>query len=111
MVTPEQAALRVELVEEPEEVVLVGAAAVVEDERALGLARRLANQWTSSLTRASAPARGFVTGVRTRSISSRRSSRNGGRISFSPRCSGSSSTPKPGSSVAISNRTPLGSRK
>ena len=41
---PEQAPLRVELVEQPVEVVLVGAPAVVEDERALGLARRLAEQ-------------------------------------------------------------------
>ena len=55
--------------------------------------------------------RGFVTGTRACSISSRRSSRNGGRMSFSPRCSGSSSTPKPGPRVATSNRTPLGSRK
>ena len=36
-------------------------------------------------------------GVSTASICSRRSSRNGGRISFSPRWAGSSSTPKPGS--------------
>ena len=42
VVTPEQPPLRVELVEQPEQVVLVGPAAVVEDERALGLARRLA---------------------------------------------------------------------
>ena len=42
VVTPSRRRSRVELVEQPEEVVLVGAAAVVEDERALGLARRLA---------------------------------------------------------------------
>ena len=38
-------------------------------------------------------------------------SNRGGSTSFSPRCSGSSSVVKPGPSVAISNSTPLGSRK
>ena len=97
---PEQPALRVELVEQPEEVVLVGAAAVVEDQRPLGLAGRLAQPVDQVARLAAAHAgvavRGLATGHQLASISSRRSSRNGGRISFSPRCSGSSSTPKPG---------------
>ena len=41
----------------------------------------------------------------------RRCSKAGGRTSDSPRWSGSSSTEKPGPSVASSKRTPLGSRK
>ena len=103
--------LGIELVEEAEEVVLVGAAPVVEDEGALWVALGLADSVDQLAHPAERAARGFWTGVRTRSISSRRSSRNGGRMSDSPRCSGSSSTPKPGSMVAISNSTPLGSRK
>jgi hypothetical protein len=41
---PEQATLRVECVEQRDEVMLVGAAAVEEDEGALGLPGRLARQ-------------------------------------------------------------------
>jgi len=55
--------------------------------------------------------RGSAIGVRTRSTCSRRCSNAGGRMSASPRCAGSSSSAKPGPSVAISKRTPLGSRK
>ena len=55
--------------------------------------------------------RGFSIGVRTASICSRRPSSHGGNTSVSPRCSGSSSAAKPGLNVAISNSTPLGSRK
>ena len=45
------------------------------------------------------------------SISARRGSRNGGSASFSPSVAIGSSVAKPGPSVAISNRMPLGSRK
>ena len=38
---PQQAALRVELIQQRSQIVLVGAAAVQEDQRALGLAGRL----------------------------------------------------------------------
>ena len=55
--------------------------------------------------------RGFGSGVRTRSIWSRIGSKRGGSVSFSPRCSRSSSVAKPGPMVASSNSTPLGSRK
>ena len=55
--------------------------------------------------------RGFSTGRRICSRRGRRCSCMAGRRSSSPRCSGSSSTAKPGPIVAISNRTPRGSRK
>ena len=55
--------------------------------------------------------RGFLTGLRFGSTSARRCSKSGGSESFSPRCSSGSSTVKPGPIVAISKRTPLGSRK
>jgi hypothetical protein len=58
-----------------------------------------------------AQGRGLGSGVRTGSSCARRCSKAGGRTSASPRCSGSSSTAKPGPFVAISKRTPLGSRK
>ena len=45
------------------------------------------------------------------SIAALRGSRNGGSASFSPSVSIGSSVAKPGPSVAISNRMPLGSRK
>jgi hypothetical protein len=61
--------------------------------------------------RAAQLARGSGNGVSTGSICARRCSNAGGRISASPRCAGSSSVENPGPSVAISNRTPLGSRK
>jgi hypothetical protein len=49
-------------------------------------------------------------GFRFRTIASRRDSRNGGSTTFCPSVSASSSTAKPGPSVAISNSTPFGSR-
>ena len=55
--------------------------------------------------------RGFGSGVRTGSTRSRRCSNAGGSDSRSPRCSSGSSVANPGPSVAISNSTPLGSRK
>ena len=55
--------------------------------------------------------RGFGSGVSSGSTCSRRCSNAGGRESRSPRCSRGSSVVKPGPIVAISNRTPLGSRK
>ncbi len=105
-----QPPLRVEHVGEAEQVVLVGAAAVVEDDQAGGVAvrRPLAMDELAHATRA---ARGLVTGVSARSSCSRRCSCCAGSFSASPRCSGSSSTAKPGERVAISNSTPRGSRK
>jgi hypothetical protein len=50
-------------------------------------------------------------GVRFATISARRGSRNGGSTTVSPSVASSSSTANPGPSVAISNRTPFGSRK
>jgi hypothetical protein len=44
-------------------------------------------------------------------IASRCGSRKGGSTTFSPSVAGSSSTAKPGPSVAISNSTPFGSRR
>ncbi len=44
-------------------------------------------------------------------IAARCGSRKGGSTTFSPSVAGSSSTAKPGPSVAISNRIPFGSRK
>src|SRR3954470_21172742 len=55
--------------------------------------------------------RGLWIGVSVRSTWSRTFSKRGGSTSFSPRCAGSSSVEKPGPFVAISNSTPLGSRK
>ena len=105
---PDEAPLRVEHVEERHEIVLVGPAPVEEDERALGLARRLAHEGRQVFCHAS---RGFRSGVSVGSICSRSSSNAGGSESRSPRDSSGSSAVKPGPSVAISNRTPLGSRK
>ena len=102
-----QPALRVQDVGEPEQVVLVGAAAVVEDEQALGRAVR----GTFLVDQAHAKTLGFSTGRSVASSSVRRCSCCLGSLSASPRCSASSSTAKPGESVAISNRTPLGMRK
>ena len=56
-------------------------------------------------------ARGSGSGVSRASISSRRDSRNGGRMMRVPSSPTGPSTVKPGPSSAISNRTPLGSRK
>ena len=105
-----QAPLRVEHVGEPEQVVLVGAAPVMEHDQAGGIAvrRPLA---VLERAHATAAARGLTTGDSTRSSCSRRCSCWAGSFSASPRCSGSSSTAKPGESVAISNSTPRGSRK
>ena len=102
----QQPPLGVEQVKQPEEVVLVRRAPVHQHERALGLARRGAYAVDHALV-----ARGFSSGVTVASIFSRIGSNFGGSTSFSPRCSGSSSASKPGPSVAISNSTPLGSRK
>ena len=101
----EQPPLGVERVEERVEVVLVGAAAVQEDERSLRLAR------SRPLDDCQRHPRGFGSGVSTGSICSRRCSNAGGSESRSPRCSGSSSVANPGPSVASSNRIPFGSRK
>src|SRR5580700_10112445 len=53
----------------------------------------------------------YPSGFNPASIWARRDSRNGGSASFSPSVSIGSSVAKPGPSVAISNRMPLGSRK
>ena len=54
---------------------------------------------------------GYEIGSSPARIASRRGSRKGGRATCSPSVAVSSSTPKPGPSVAISNRMPLGSLK
>ena len=105
-----QALPRIERVEQREEIVLVGAAAVQQDESALRLADRRALQRRQAHVRVQL-SRGAGSGVSSGSTCVRRCSKSGGRISFSPRRSMSSSVPKPGPSVAISKRTPLGSRK
>ncbi len=63
-----EAPLRIQLVEKRDEVVLVGAAPVVEHQRALGLAGRLADEVNQAQA---AACLGLTTGVSTRSISSR----------------------------------------
>ncbi len=114
---PEQPPLRIEDVEQGEEVVLVRPPAVQEHERPRRLAGRGADEMSERLhgrrryARVAHDARGSGSGVSSGSTCARSCSNAGGRISFSPRCSGSSSTEKPGPSVAISKRTPLGSRK
>jgi len=105
-----QATLRVERVEQREEVVLVGAAPVEEDERAVRVPRGRAGSRFQA-QRAAQASRGFVIGVSTGSTWSRRCSKSGGSERRSPRDSSGSSVVKPGPMVAISNRTPLGSRK
>ena len=106
---PEQTPLGIERVEEREEVALVGAAAVEENERPLRLARRVADERLDQVTFHAA--RGSGSFVNAGSIRSRRCSKAGGSESRSPRCAGSSSVAKPGPSVASSKRTPFGSRK
>ena len=56
-------------------------------------------------------ARGSGNGVNRASTSARCDSRNGGRMILEPNSSSGASTVKPGASSAISNSTPLGSRK
>ena len=109
---PEQPPLRVERVEQGIEVALVRTTPVEQDERSLGsaLGRPLERMQLERHELVQA-ARGSGSGVRTGSICARRCSNAGGRISVSPRCSASSSIEKPGPIVAISNSTPLGSRK
>src|SRR6185503_11471547 len=99
-----QPPLRVEHVGEAEQIVLVRAAAVMEDDQAGGVAagQPLA---VDQGAHAIAAARGLTTGESARSSCSRRCSCCAGSLSASPRCSGSSSTAKPGERVAISNRT------
>ncbi len=110
---PEQPSFGVERVEKGVEVVLVGAPAVQEHERP----RRRAGGGALEMTKLGRAhelahaARGSGSGVRTGSIFARRCSKAGGRMSASPRWSASSSIEKPGPRVAISNSTPLGSRK
>ena len=57
------------------------------------------------------PSRGFGSGVTDCSMRSRRCSKAGGSDRRSPRCSAARRWRSPGPSVAISNSTPLGSRK
>src|SRR5215212_707532 len=94
------------------EVFLVPARAVQqEDCRAcLVLARQIAVDETEVGAHELSPA-GTRSGGRTSSSLSRRVSSQGGSLRCSPRCSWSSSTAKPGGSVAISKSTPPGSRK
>src|SRR5215212_6541272 len=97
---------------ESDEVFLVTSRTVQqEDCRArLVCARQIAVDETQVGAHALSPA-GRCSGGRTSSSLSRRVSSQGGSLRRSPRCSWSSSTPKPGGSVAISKRTPPGSRK
>ncbi len=88
-------ALRVEQVEHRVEVVLVRAATVQEDERSLGVSGRGPLERPQAHARVQL-SRGFGSGVRIGSTCARRCSKFGGRISVSPRCSMSSSVPKPG---------------
>ncbi len=106
---PEQPPLGVERVEQPVEVVLVRAAPVDEHERAVRVARGLADERVEA--QVCHAALGSGRGVSAGSICSRRCSNAGGSESRSPRWAGSSSVAKPGPIVAISKRTPLGSRK
>ena len=106
-----QALPRIERVEQREEVVLVGAAAVQEDESALRLADRRALAARSRLTCASSsPADPAAASAAARPASGDARSRAAGSASRRD-APVSSSVPKPGPSVAISKRTPLGSRK
>jgi len=105
-----QAPFRVERIEEREEVVLVRPAPVEEDERAVRLACGRAGSRLEA-QRAAQLSRGFVIGVSTGSTCSRKCSKSGGSERCSPRVSSGSSVVKPGPMVAISNSTPLGSRK
>ena len=84
--SPAAAVLGIERVEQREEIVLVRAAAVEEDERALRLARRRALERAEAHARVQF-SRGFGSGVSIGSTCARRCSKSGGRISFSPRCS------------------------
>ena len=106
-----QPALGIEHVGQRQQVVLVGAAAVVEDEQAGGLPVRRPLAERQRAQAGSLARRGFSIGVSTRSSRSRRCACIAGTRSSSPRCSGASSTAKPGERVAISNRIPRGSRK
>src|SRR5262249_33072602 len=101
---------RVEEVEQRIEVVLVGAPAVEEDERTFRFTRGGAKP-VLELHRAVAVARGFGSCVRIGSTCERRCSKAGGSEGRSPRGSSGPSAANPGPIVAISNRTPLGSRK
>jgi hypothetical protein len=109
----QEPSLRIEVIEERKEVVLVRAAAVEEDERARRLVRRRTDSVLKRVDaqRTGSRTRGLRMGVRICSTRSRRCSKLGGRASRSPRCSGGSSAANPGPIVAISKRTPLGSRK
>src|SRR6185503_6310885 len=96
-------------VAERHHVVLVAAGAVQQQERRrAGRRGRLEHMMEAEIRHY---ATGIVSGGSTRSICGREASNHGGSTSDSPRCAGSSSTAKPGPSVAISNRTPPGSLK
>ena len=105
--------LRVEHVEEREEIVLVGAAAMQQHERAVRLSGGRADEVAQAGVGHGARAgRGSGRGVKDllhaiAQVLERRRQRR----ARSPRCAGSSSVAKPGPSVAISKSTPLGSRK
>src|SRR5580700_1864121 len=95
---------------ERDEVVLVAAGAVQQQQRArigLGTFFKAMNEGQGHQAVRSAACRSGNTA----SISLRRASRNGGSFRSWPSVSTGSSTAKPGTSVAISNRMPPGSRK
>ena len=100
--------LRVERVEQRQQVVLVRAAAVEEDERAVAARRP-----PRAARRTSHPRGPRARQRREPRLELRRGAARsaGGSESRSPSVSSGSSVVKPGPIVAISNRTPLGSRK
>jgi hypothetical protein len=89
----------------------MGAPCVLVSETTSAPLQRTAFRQALLAQRGAAAVRGFGSGVSTCSTCSRRCSNAGGSESRSPRCSSCSSAVNPGPSVAISNSTPLGSRK
>ena len=101
---------RRELSPERNQVVLASAGPVQEEQRHVGLAWEEA-VGEPEIPRAHPRTAGTRRGGNTSSSRSRCGSSQGGSFRLSPSRSGSSSTVKPGGSVAISKRTPPGSRK
>ena len=105
----EQPSLGIERVEKRVEVVLARPAPVEEDERSLRVAGRRPDEVLEA--HETGALRGSGSGVSVRSTCSRYCSKLGGSERRSPSDSSGSSDVKPGPRVAISNSTPLGSRK
>ena len=88
-----------------------GGASGLEDQNARCLAASLVSAPSPRQGKTRVSGGGLQSGFRPASISARRPSRKGGSARRSPSVSSGSSAVKPGPSVAISNSTPLGSRK